>query len=841
MSGPEPGPGPGRGDPAGAPAAPASEGPAGAPFAAPMRGVRAVLDAPYAVLYAFDEIGGVLHAVYREGGAPLPTALWSRVFLDENLPITAAARTGVPVIHDPGGEAAGAYSGLAPGATGPGRLACLPLGEGGRVVGVALAGGCRAAAGDGDEALLAALAAHTGRLAGALAADLPALLARVQERAYQPRPAQPGAHPPPPAPEPFRDAAEIRAAVACGTFCWRLDEDLVHLDALAMGVFGSGEPYAGSPAPLLARIHRADYPLLRRSLAEAAAEQGAFALEYRVLRHDGQLRWVEARGRAARDAAGRPVLVGILTDTTGRPTWLQLASGPVDSMPDGLAVLDRDWRVVYVNETSARLAGMGRAELAGRPVADLLAQLDPDSWEPHFRRVAETRAQATFEVFFPAVERWYEVRAGVQPGGIAVYLRDVHARRTAAQRDRDRAQRRETSAQFAAALGATLGVDDVILVVERRLAEVFEADGVALHVTADGRLRLIAAAGYSAAGLARLRLLQLEDRAPIAESARDLRLRAYPDTRQIVAEYPHLARLVADTGAGALLVVPLARQGACLGVVAVRFDAPRAFSPGRLAFAERVCRLVTQALYRAHRYDDELSLAARLRDDVLAKPLHLVPGLELAAEYRAAGVGLGVGGDWFDVIPLTRGRVGLLVGDVEGHDAHAVGGMSTVRTAVRAYASEGYGPAAILGRVNRLVAELDPDLLATCCYAELDPATGFARIARAGHPAPVLRDGAGRARLIELPAGLPLGVDPGESYRAVLTPVPAGSLLALYSDGLVESRTVPIDEGTGRLVETLERYPGLAAADLARLIVARHLEREVLGDDVTLLLARCHE
>jgi serine phosphatase RsbU (regulator of sigma subunit) len=224
---------------------------------------------------------------------------------------------------------------------------------------------------------------------------------------------------------------------------------------------------------------------------------------------------------------------------------------------------------------------------------------------------------------------------------------------------------------------------------------------------------------------------------------------------------------------------------------------------------------------------------------VLGKPLHLVPGLELATEYLAAGVGLAVGGDWFDVIPLTRGRVGLVVGDVEGHDAHAVGGMSTVRTAVRAYAYEGYGPAAILGRVNRLVTELDPDLLATCCYAELNQATGFARIARAGHPAPVLRAAGGMTTMVELPAGLPLGVDPGEAYRAVLTPLPPGSLLALYSDGLVESRTMSIDLGTDRLIETLDANRGITVAEMARRIIAQRLDHAALGDDVTLLLAQC--
>jgi PAS domain S-box-containing protein len=790
--------------------------------------MRALLQASRTGVYVLDEVGGVLRALCHDGSAVPMNALWSRVYLDERLPITEAVRTRRATVHEPA-PAGPAHPGLAglPGAEG--RLACLPLIDDGRVVGVVSAVDCRAPLPAGT---LERLAPHTEALTAAVRAHLDDLLAAADPPAAAPPP------PPPYAPAPALDEHQIRAAVSCGTFCWRLDEDVVSLDSLAMSVFGTRTPYTGSPVPLLGHIHRADFPLLRRTLAKAAAEHGAFALQYRVLRHDGAQRWVEARGRAVSDRAGRPVLAGTLTDTTGRPTWPQLAAGPVDSMPDGLAVMDGDWHLVYANDTCARLAGMGRGDLVGRHVGELLAQLDRAVWEPQLRRVAQTRRQATFDAFFPAARRWYEVRAGIQSGGLAIYLRDIHARRTAAARDRDRAQRRETSAAFAAALGSTLGVDDVIRVVEQRLAGTLECDGVAMHVAAEGRLRLIAAAGYTASGLAQLRTLDIDDHGPIARCAVDQRLRAYPTGEDILEEYPYLRRTVEETTTGALVVAPLVREGTCLGVLCARYDTPRAFPDRRLAFIEGACDLITQALYRAHRYDAELSLAGRLRKDVLSTPPDTVPGLELATEYRAAGVGLAVGGDWFDVIPLIRGRVGLVVGDVEGHDAHAVGGMSTVRTAVRAYASEGYGPAAILGRVNRLVSDLDPDLLATCCYAELDPATGGARIARAGHPAPIMGRGAGKPALMDLPAGLPLGVDPREAYRAVRLSVPAGTLLALYSDGLVESRAVSIDVGTDRLLDALAENAHLPVRELAHGIVARHLERAVLGDDVTLLLAR---
>ncbi|HEV2634338.1 MAG TPA: SpoIIE family protein phosphatase [Actinocrinis sp.] len=790
--------------------------------------IDAILQAIHTGLFVYDPVSGVLNMIAESHPGPPLSELWSRIFIDEKLPTTEAVRTNqasITALDD---------AGLDVPPVGLGQVVSLPVAVDGNVLGVISAAGCQNPAELPE--LLRQVQPDVERIAAVLGRSLTVELARVATRIFQ-QP-QPAAGPQLP-PAPFEDPLAIRASVGCGTFCWRLGEGVVHLDSVAMSNFGSRAPFAGSPVQLFSRVHQADYPLLRRTLSKAVVEEGGFAVEYRVLHTDETLRWVEARGRVTRDAQGRPVMVGVLTDTTGRPTWLQLASGPADTMADGLVVIDQDWRVIYANETSARIAELERTDLVGRHIGELMTQTDLEAWEPHLRRVGEGRQQVTFELYFSTLSRWYEVRASLQSSGIAVYLRDVHNRRAVVERDRSRALRREKASSFAAALGGTLGVDDVIFVVEQQLAALFEADGVAMHVAADGRLRLIAAVGYTAGGLAQLRTLDLDSPSPMADAVRSESLQVYQSPDELVERYPLMGQTVAGTGTGALIVVPLGYEDSTLGVVCLRFDRPRTFSNGRIAFIERTCAQLTQALYRAHRYDDELSLAARLRDDVLARPLHLVPGLELATEYRAAGVGLAVGGDWFDVIPLTRGRIGLLVGDVEGHDAHAVGGMSTVRTAVRAYAYEGYGPAAILGRVNRLVTELDPDLLATCCYVELTLATGYARIARAGHPAPVLRSPDGHSAQVDLPAGLPLGVDPGEAYRAVLTPVPAGSLLALYSDGLVESRTMSIDQGTDQLIEIMDQYTDMAVADLAHQIINQRLDHAALGDDVTLLLAKC--
>ena len=803
--------------------------------------VHRTLGAAHTAVFVYDEAGGVLHLVDQAVPAPPLDDIWSRIFIDENLPLTEAVRTGRS--NDGGLDAVDAsvrrYAGYSGTASGLGRVVCFPLvAVDGRSVGVVFADGCAPAVETGDIARLdQRLAKPLAALGAELGATSDELLTRITERVYGLR--KVGAAAGDARPD-LPNNTFIRAAISCGTFWWRLREGIIHLDPVAMGTLGpgDGQGYTGSPLPLLARIHRDDYPLVRRTMARALAEEGVFALEYRAHTRGGSLHWIEARGRVIKDERGEPVMLGILTDTTNSPSWTQLASTQIEAMPDGFAVLDPRHRIVYANEAVGRLVGLGRAELVGRRLEELLAPLDPEAWRPRLDQVVQTGAPASFEVLLPSVGRWYELRATLDAARVAVHFRDVHDERVRMERDRERDSRRERAGTFAAALGGTLGVDDVIAVFEQQMPALCEADGVAMHVATGGRLRLIAAVGYSPVGLGGLRVLDLAEPGPMSDAVNECEAQVYEDGEDIKRRYPFLAEMCDETQTGALLVMPLLYDDACLGLVCLRFDRPRRIGESYLGFVGRRSDQLAQALYRAHRYDAELSLASRLRDSVFDVPLDSMPGLELASEYRSPGLGLAVGGDWYDAIPMARGRIGLLVGDVEGHNARAVGGMSMVRTAIRAFAHEGYGPAAILGRVNKLIAGLDPDLLATCCVAELDPAAGTARIARAGHPSPVLSLADGAAGLLELPAGLPLGVDPAETYRSVLAPMPPGALLALYSDGLVESRALPIDKGTGRLVEALRGHTDVAVDELARDIVGNHFDQPSLGDDVTLLLAR---
>jgi PAS domain S-box-containing protein len=807
-----------------------------------MMRVHAALDAAHSAVFLHDASGGVLHLIDQAVATPPLDEFWSRIFLHESLPLTEAVRTGTPT---DGGfadveESVRQYTGFSGTANDLGRMLCFPLTAGERVVGVLYADGCGEVADIGDvQQLQARLAPRFEALAAYLDAETAPLLVEIAKSVYGLRD-DAGAFRNEPEGVQGPSPTQIRAAISCGTFWWRLRDSVLHLDGVAIGEPGDDEDggYTGNPMPLIARIHPDDYPLARRTMAHAMAEEGGFALEYRAHTRRGSLRWIEARARVVRDEHGDPVMLGILTDTTGSPSWTQLASTQIDAMPDGLAVLDPRWRLIYANEAMSAIVGLGRAELVGRRFEELLAPLEPEQWRPVFERVAASGVAASVELRLPSNDRWHELRATFDAGRLAVQFRDVHEHRMLADRDRERDMRRERAAAFAAALGGTLGVDDVIAVFEQQMRSLTEADGVAMHVATGGRLRLIAAVGYTQAGLDGLRILDLDEPGPMSDAVNEVEPQVYADGEEIKRRYPYLSEMCDETRTGALIVLPLMYNDSALGLVCLRYDRPRPVSEVYLRFAVRRSEQLAQALYRAHRYDAELSLASRLRDAVFDVPLDDMPGLELASEYRSPGLGLSVGGDWYDVIPMARGRIGLLVGDVEGHNARAVGGMSMVRTAVRAFAHEGYGPAAILGRVNRLIAGLDPDLLATCCFAEIDREAGTVRIARAGHPAPVMSLAEGATEQLTLPVGLPLGVDLSETYRSVLVPMPPGALLALYSDGLVESRSLPIDQGTALLVEALRGHSGTPIAQLALDVIGDRFDQPGLGDDLTLLLAR---
>ncbi|QZY20314.1 SpoIIE family protein phosphatase [Streptomyces decoyicus] len=305
-----------------------------------------------------------------------------------------------------------------------------------------------------------------------------------------------------------------------------------------------------------------------------------------------------------------------------------------------------------------------------------------------------------------------------------------------------------------------------------------------------------------------------------------------------VALWPPGAALepdLAGIGPGGLAVLPLPADGRIVGMCLIGWEEEHPFGPEERSLLTATAGLVGQALVRAHALDAGHELATMLQRSLLPRKLPTLPGGVAVARYLPATMGLEVGGDWYDVIPLSDGHVGLVIGDVEGHSAGAATIMGQMRTAIRAYAVEGHPPDVVVSHANRLLLGMETDLFATCCYVDLDMEEGIAWFVRAGHLPPLLRFPDGSTEALSVEGGPPLGVAAEGEFPLTEVGLTPGTVLALLTDGLVESSTLRLEDGIGRVRELL------AAADPAD---AGRLADELLGDakrrddDVAVLVLR---
>lgn len=228
------------------------------------------------------------------------------------------------------------------------------------------------------------------------------------------------------------------------------------------------------------------------------------------------------------------------------------------------------------------------------------------------------------------------------------------------------------------------------------------------------------------------------------------------------------------------------------------------------------------------RAEREHRIAETLQRSLLPDRLPEIPGVLLAARYVPAGSEVQVGGDWYDVVPLPSGQVGLAIGDVAGHGLRAASTMGQLRMALRASALDEDSPATVVHRVHRLLERLDLYEMATLVYVVFDPDTGTIRYANAGHPPPMLIPEDGEARYLEEGLAPPLGAARRpDGYVEAAAVLPAGSTILLYTDGLVERRGVSLREGLDRL----KTEAAAAAPDLDSL--CDHLLASLVGDEVS--------
>ncbi|MGW1191619.1 SpoIIE family protein phosphatase [Streptomyces sp. NPDC002559] len=307
---------------------------------------------------------------------------------------------------------------------------------------------------------------------------------------------------------------------------------------------------------------------------------------------------------------------------------------------------------------------------------------------------------------------------------------------------------------------------------------------------------------------------------------------------------PERLRGLLDQGFHSMISVPLHARGVVLGLVNFwRLGDSERFDDDDLSFAEELVARAAVSVDNARRYTREHEMAVTLQRNLLPRGVPDQNALDVAHRYLPARAG--VGGDWYDVIPLSGARVALVVGDVVGHGVHAAATMGRLRTGIHNFSALDLAPDELLGHLDELVGRIDREEAdggveitgATCLYAIYDGVSGNCAVAGAGHPGPILVLPDGTVECPEVPAGLPLGVG-GMPFEAAEFHVPEGSRLVLYTDGLVEGRGRDIETGLELLRDCLagrDRTPEQTCDDVLSAMLP-----EQPGDDVALLVARTH-
>jgi serine phosphatase RsbU (regulator of sigma subunit) len=289
------------------------------------------------------------------------------------------------------------------------------------------------------------------------------------------------------------------------------------------------------------------------------------------------------------------------------------------------------------------------------------------------------------------------------------------------------------------------------------------------------------------------------------------------------------------------LAVPVIARGTVLGCAAFARAGGPGFAAADIAELGELSSRAALGIDNARLYHHQRQTAAALQRGLLPGQQRVPPGLEVAHSYLPVGDSV-VGGDWYDIVPQPGGRAALIVGDAMGHGPEAAAVMVQLRTAAHTLADLDLPPVDVLRRLDKMAAEMTCSPYATCVYAVLDPYAGSCVIAQAGHHPPLLVLPGGTTRVLDLPPGLPLAVGAKagpQAFEATEISLPPGATLALYTDGLVESRTQPLDHGMAALREALGRALARPGATLegtcATVTETLHDHDE---DDVTLVLAK---
>ncbi|MCX5441439.1 SpoIIE family protein phosphatase [Streptomyces sp. NBC_00063] len=552
--------------------------------------------------------------------------------------------------------------------------------------------------------------------------------------------------------------------------------------------------------------------------------------------------------------------------------------------PVGMAVMDLDLRYVWLNDTLERFGGVPREQRLGRRLSDLFPGLQADTIERLMRKVLVTgvpvtdyeyagwswadphRQHAYSTSFFPLLDADNSVT------GVGYMVSDVTERWNARQllslvneagtrigRTLDVMQTAQELADFAVPHFADFVIVDL-------LEPVLSTEGHGAWLTDAGPAS--ATPVLRRAGMSSVRegcpeaVARIGERADFLPPPHDAELlisgepvlipTLAPSEDLWVAEQSEKAAKIREFGLHSLICVPMRARNTALGLTTfVRSLNTVSFQPDDVLLAQDLVARAALCVDNARRYTREHTAAVTLQRSLLPHALTGGTALEVASSYLPADATDGVGGDWFDVIPLSGARVALVVGDVVGHGITAAATMGRLRTAVQTLADMELPPDELLAHLDDLVLRLSEEktdddaanrsstafLGATCLYAVYDPVTRRCTMARAGHPPPVVVAPDGHISFPELPAGPPLGLG-GMAFEATEIELAENSLLGLYTDGLIEGVDHDMELGMSRLGEVLAQ-PDVDLSDLCTSAV-QQLVPVPRPDDIALLLTRTH-
>ncbi|MEV8089579.1 SpoIIE family protein phosphatase [Streptomyces nigra] len=423
-------------------------------------------------------------------------------------------------------------------------------------------------------------------------------------------------------------------------------------------------------------------------------------------------------------------------------------------------------------------------------------------------------------------------------------LAESEERREQAAADEARRQQTNVVQLTTAALAHARTVQDVIDILKdtQGLTHLGATSLVMGLLEAGSRIRLVAE-GPSGSFVPGTLVTRIDEQYPMSEVVRTLSPRFIESPEEFAESYPILWPHITDLHITSAAYMPLIAQARPIGAIGLLYSDRVGFSAEDRNVLVALGSSIAQSLQRAMLYEQEKDLATGLQQAMLPRTIPSVPGAEVAVRYRAAGaagsLGRDIGGDWYDLIPLPGGRVGAVIGDVQGHDTHAAAVMGQLRIVLRAYAAEGHTPATVMARASVFLHELDTDRFATCLYAEADLSTGVVQVVRAGHIDPMLRAPDGTCRRVAIEGGLPLGLSAefgSLEYPVGTLELDADHTLLLCTDGLVELPGDDLDDGMHALTGLISAGP-LDVRELADRLIDVAEERGG-DDDVALLLLR---